>query len=80
MEKIQAKEGNLSISLYVGGETQAQSDAAAESTTTALPMPSRLGWKAPGLFGRFSKHSSQPNESATFKSSCDFNFEFQLKY
>jgi hypothetical protein len=28
----------LSIPLYVGGETQAQSDAAAETATTALPV------------------------------------------
>jgi hypothetical protein len=37
MEEIRAKEGNLSIPLYVGGETQAQTDAATESATTALP-------------------------------------------
>jgi hypothetical protein len=35
--EIRAKEGNLSIPLYVGGETQAQTDAATESATTALP-------------------------------------------
>jgi type I restriction enzyme M protein len=34
---IRAKDGNLSIPLYVGGETQAQTDAAAETATTALP-------------------------------------------
>lgn len=34
---IRAKEGNLSIPLYVGGETQAQTDAAIESATAALP-------------------------------------------
>lgn len=37
IEEIRAKDGNLSIPLYVGGETQAQRDAAAESATTALP-------------------------------------------
>lgn len=36
LEEIRAKERNLSIPLYVGGETQA--DAAAESATTALPV------------------------------------------
>ena len=38
VEEIRAKEGNLSIPLYVGGETQAQTDAAAETATTALPV------------------------------------------
>ena len=38
IEEIRAKEGNLSIPLYVGGETQAQTDAATESATTALPV------------------------------------------
>ena len=37
IEEIRAKEGNLSIPLFVGGETQAQTDAATESATTALP-------------------------------------------
>jgi type I restriction-modification system DNA methylase subunit len=37
IEEIRAKEGNLSIPLYVGGETQAQTDAANETATTALP-------------------------------------------
>jgi len=37
IEEIRAKDGNLSVSLYVGGETQAQTDAATETTTTALP-------------------------------------------
>ena len=37
IEEIRAKEGNLSIALYVGGETQEQTDAATESATTALP-------------------------------------------
>jgi type I restriction enzyme M protein len=37
IEEIRAMEGNLSIPLYVGGETQAQTDAATESATTALP-------------------------------------------
>jgi hypothetical protein len=38
IEGIRAKEGNLSIPLYVGGETQAQTDAATETATTALPV------------------------------------------
>ena len=38
IEEIRAKEGNLSIPLYVGGETQAQTDAATETATTALPV------------------------------------------
>ena len=37
IEEIRAKEGNLSIPLYVGGETQAQTDAASKTATTALP-------------------------------------------
>ena len=37
IEEIRAKEGNLSIPLYVGGETQAQSDATSATSTTALP-------------------------------------------
>jgi type I restriction enzyme M protein len=37
VEEIRAKEGNLSIPLYVGGETQAQIDAATETAITALP-------------------------------------------
>jgi type I restriction enzyme M protein len=37
IEEIRAKEGNLSIPLYVGGETQAQTNAATETATTALP-------------------------------------------
>jgi type I restriction enzyme M protein len=37
IEEIRAKEGNLSILLYVGGETQAQTDPANETATTALP-------------------------------------------
>ena len=37
IEEIRAKEGNLSIPLYVGGETQAQADAATVTATTALP-------------------------------------------
>ena len=37
IEEIRAKEGNLSIPLYVGGETRAQTGTAAETATTALP-------------------------------------------
>lgn len=43
IEEIRAKEGNLSIPLYVGGETQAQTDAATETATTALPE-ALLSW------------------------------------
>ena len=43
IEEIRAKEGNLSIPLYVSGETQAQTDAATESATTALP-DALAGW------------------------------------
>jgi type I restriction enzyme M protein len=38
IEEIRAKEGSLNITLYIGAETQAQTDAAAESATTALPV------------------------------------------
>lgn len=49
--EIRAKEGNLSISLYVGRETQAQSDAATESAITALPC-ALAGWlKSSARFG-----------------------------
>ena len=44
IEEIRAKEGNLSITLYVGGQTQAQTDAATESATTALP-DALEGWR-----------------------------------
>ena len=37
IEEIRVKEGNLSIPLYVGGETQAQTDAATEMAGAALP-------------------------------------------
>ena len=43
IEEIRAKEGNLSIPLYVGGETQAQTDAATETVTSALPN-ALAGW------------------------------------
>ncbi|MEI7750340.1 MAG: class I SAM-dependent DNA methyltransferase [Candidatus Moraniibacteriota bacterium] len=43
IEEIRAKEGNLSIPLYVGGETQAQTDAATKTATTALP-DALTGW------------------------------------
>ena len=43
IEEIRAKEGNLSIPLYVGGETQAQTDAATETAATALP-DALTGW------------------------------------
>ena len=36
IEEIRAKNGNLSIPLYVGGETQGQTDAAAETVAAAL--------------------------------------------
>jgi type I restriction enzyme M protein len=37
IEEIRAKDANLSIPLYVGGETRAQTGASTESATTALP-------------------------------------------
>ena len=43
IEEIRAKEGNLSIPLYVGGETHAQTDAAAETAVNALP-DALAGW------------------------------------
>jgi len=43
VEEIRAKEGNLSIPLYVGGETQAQTDAATKTATSALP-DALAGW------------------------------------
>ncbi|MEQ1749795.1 MAG: class I SAM-dependent DNA methyltransferase [Prosthecobacter sp.] len=43
IEEIRAKEGSLNITLYIGAETQAQTDAAAESATTALP-DALSGW------------------------------------
>ncbi|XZE20674.1 type I restriction-modification system subunit M [Pirellulaceae bacterium SH449] len=43
IEEIRAKEGNLSIPLYVGGETQTQADAVAATATTALPN-ALAGW------------------------------------
>ena len=38
IEEIRAKEGSLNITLYIGTETQAQTNAAAELATTALPV------------------------------------------
>jgi type I restriction enzyme M protein len=43
IEEIRAKEGNLSIPLYVGGGTQPKTDAANETPTTALPE-ALSGW------------------------------------
>lgn len=43
IEGIRAKEGNLSIPLYVGGETQGQTGAATETATMALP-DALTGW------------------------------------
>jgi type I restriction enzyme M protein len=37
IEEIRVKDGNLSIPLYVGGETQAQTDESTLAATTALP-------------------------------------------
>jgi type I restriction enzyme M protein len=45
IEEIRAKEGNLSIPLYVGGETRGQSDASTETATTGLP-DALSGWLA----------------------------------
>ena len=50
IEEIRAKDGNLSIPLYVGGETQSQTDAATVTATTALPN-ALAGWRAPALSG-----------------------------
>jgi hypothetical protein len=38
LRKSGQRKGNLSIPLYVGGETQAQTDAATETATPALPV------------------------------------------
>lgn len=43
IEEIRAKDGNLSIPLYVGGEAQAQTDAAPETATTAR-LDALKGW------------------------------------
>jgi type I restriction enzyme M protein len=43
IEEIRAKEGNLSIPLYVVGESHAQMDAATETAVTALPE-ALAGW------------------------------------
>ena len=43
MVESRAKEGNLSIPLHVGEETKAQTDAATETATTALP-DALAGW------------------------------------
>jgi type I restriction enzyme M protein len=43
IEEIRAKEGNLSIPLYVVGESHAQTDAATETAVTALPE-ALAGW------------------------------------
>ncbi len=37
IEEIRAKEGNLSIPLYVGGESRAKFDGATKTADTALP-------------------------------------------
>lgn len=56
IEEIRAKEGNLSIPLYVGGETQAQTDAATETATTALP-DALTAWLKSSAAVRHSLHS-----------------------
>jgi type I restriction enzyme M protein len=43
IEEIRAKNGNLSIPMYVEGATQAQRDEAADAATTAFPM-ALAGW------------------------------------
>jgi len=43
IEELRTKEGNRSIPLYVGRETQAQIEAASKSATTALP-DALAGW------------------------------------
>ena len=56
IEEIRAKDGNLSIPLYVGGGTQAKTDAAAESATTALP-DALSAWLESSAAVRYSLHS-----------------------
>ena len=56
MEEIRAKYVNLSIPLYVGGETQAQTDAATETATTALP-DAITAWLESSVGVRQSLHS-----------------------
>jgi type I restriction enzyme M protein len=56
MEKIRTKEGNLSDPQWVGGETQAQSDAAAETATRALP-DALSAWLESSAAVRHSLHS-----------------------
>jgi hypothetical protein len=46
----------LSIPLYVGGETQAQTDAATETATTALP-DALAGWLESSAAVRQSLHT-----------------------
>ena len=66
VEEIRAKEGNLSIPLYVGGETQAQTDAAAASATTAL-LDALAAWLKSSAAVRKSLNTllspSKPNSS-----------------
>lgn len=43
IEEIRAKEGSLNITLYIGAETQAQTDAATQMAANALP-DALAGW------------------------------------
>lgn len=43
IQEIRAKEGSLSIMLYIGADTQAQTDAATETSSTVLPE-ALSGW------------------------------------
>jgi type I restriction enzyme M protein len=61
IEEIRAKEGNLSIPLYVGGETQAQTDAATESATTAL-LDALAGWLKSSSLVRSSLSNLMPSK------------------
>ena len=78
MKETLAKERNLSIPLLVGEEAKAQTDAAIETATTALP-DTLAGWlKSSAAVRRRSKRFWQPNESATFKLNCNFNVHLQV--
>ncbi len=43
IEEIRAKDGSLNITLYISGETQAQTDSGTDAATTALP-DALAGW------------------------------------
>ena len=64
IEEIRAKDGNLSIPLYVGGETQTQTDAATEAATTALP-DALAAWLASSAHVRSALSSILPMQNPT---------------